>query len=191
MLTRSTMRKVWAVMALAAACCPAGRAEASGYLLYDQSAEAMGRASAVSAGTREPAAIWAEYFERLTQAAASGLFDFIGHADLPKKFGCYPPPGCEALFPPFLEAARKADVAIELNTAGLRKDCREIYPSRSFLELARARGVPIVFGSDAHAPAEVGLNFAEALALALEVGYTHACRFERRRRQTIALPSTR
>ncbi|HQP34970.1 MAG TPA: outer membrane protein transport protein [Polyangiaceae bacterium] len=58
MLTRSTMRKVWAVMALAAACCPAGRAEASGYLLYDQSAEAMGRASAVSAGTREPAAIW-------------------------------------------------------------------------------------------------------------------------------------
>ena len=140
---------------------------------------------------REPAAIWAEYFERLTQAAASGLFDFIGHADLPKKFGCYPPPGCEALFPPFLEAARKADVAIELNTAGLRKDCREIYPSRSFLELARARGVPIVFGSDAHAPAEVGLNFAEALALALEVGYTHACRFERRRRQTIALPSTR
>ena len=31
-------------------------------------------------------AVWAEYFDRLTQAAASGLFEIIGHADLPKKF---------------------------------------------------------------------------------------------------------
>ena len=137
---------------------------------------------------RDPAAIWREYFERLTLAARSGLFDFIGHADLPKKFGCHPPPGCEVLFPPFLEAVRESDIAIELNTAGLRKDCREIYPSRAFLELAREHGVPITFGSDAHAPLEVGMNFADAVALARDTGYTHYCRFEQRRRTAVPLP---
>ena len=50
--------RVVAIGALIAACTASVRAEASGYLLYDQSAEAMGRASAVSAGTREPSAIW-------------------------------------------------------------------------------------------------------------------------------------
>ena len=138
---------------------------------------------------RDPAAIWREYFARLTQAARSGLFDFIGHADLPKKFGCHPPPGCEALFPPFLEAVRASGIAIELNTAGLRKDCREIYPSRSLLARAREYGVPITFGSDAHAPLEVGLNFAEAVALARSTGYTHYCQFEQRRRIDVPLPN--
>ena len=42
------------------------------------------------------------------------------------------------MFRKFLEAAKTADCAIELNTAGLRKDCREIYPSSRFLDLAFA-----------------------------------------------------
>jgi histidinol-phosphatase (PHP family) len=72
----------------------------------------------------------------------------------------------------------KSGCAIELNTAGLRKDCREIYPSREILQLAFQKGVPITFGSDAHAPEEVGMNFAEAVQLARSVGYRNACRFE-------------
>jgi len=36
----------------------AGPARASGFLVYDLSGEAIGRASAVSAETREPAANW-------------------------------------------------------------------------------------------------------------------------------------
>ena len=64
----------------------------------------------------------------------------------------------------FWHAAAEAGCAIELNTAGLRKDCREIYPSREILELAFQKNVPITFGSDAHAPDEVGMNFAEAVA---------------------------
>jgi len=59
------------------------------------------------------------------------------------------------------------------NTAGLRKGLREIYPSRALLELAAQRKVPITFGSDAHAPGEVGHAFGEALALARSGGYTH------------------
>jgi histidinol-phosphatase (PHP family) len=129
--------------------------------------------------------VWAAYFERLTMAAGSGLFEIIGHADLPKKFGHRPPPDGAALYEKFLSAAKEHNCAIELNTAGLRKDCREIYPSRKILELAFPKGVPITFGSDSHAPGEVGMNFAEAIRLARGVGYSECCRFNQRKREII------
>ena len=131
--------------------------------------------------------VWEAYFARLTQAAGSGLFDIIGHADLCKKFGFKPGVDPTPWYRGFLAAAAAAGVAIELNTAGLRKECREIYPSRAFLGLAREAGVPITFGSDAHAPGEVGADFAAAVALAREAGYTEACRWERRERRRVPL----
>jgi histidinol-phosphatase (PHP family) len=130
---------------------------------------------------RDAYEVWELYFERLASAAKSGLFEIIGHADLPKKFGIRPTRDCRPLYERFLDAAASADCAIELNTAGLRKDCREIYPSRELLEIAYARKVPITFGSDAHAPGEVGMNFVEAIELARGVGYTHWQRFAERR----------
>jgi len=131
--------------------------------------------------------VWSEYFDSLTSAAESGLFEIIGHADLPKKFGFRPTRDCTPLFDRFLTAAKQHHCAIELNTAGLRKDCKEIYPSRRILELAFQKGVPITFGSDAHAPEEVGMNFAEALQLARDVGYSDCLRFSGRLRQFAAL----
>jgi histidinol-phosphatase (PHP family) len=68
-------------------------------------------------------------------------------------------------------------VAIELNTAGLRKECREIYPSREFLQLAAEIGVPITFGSDAHAASEPGMDFEAATALAKSCGYRESRTF--------------
>jgi histidinol-phosphatase (PHP family) len=129
---------------------------------------------------RDAFEVWSAYFERLTLAAETKLFDIIGHADLPKKFGIRPAQDCTPLYEKFLIAAAKAGCAIELNTAGLRKDCKEIYPGRQLLELAFQKGVPITFGSDAHAPEEVGMNFAEAIQLARNVGYQTYLRFERR-----------
>jgi histidinol-phosphatase (PHP family) len=52
--------------------------------------------------------------------------------------------------------------------------------------MAFARKVPITFGSDAHAPAEVGMNFTEAIQLARGVGYTQWRRFAQR--QALAQP---
>ncbi|MEJ0089759.1 MAG: histidinol-phosphatase HisJ family protein [Limisphaerales bacterium] len=135
---------------------------------------------------RDAFEVWSTYFERLALAAESKLFDIIGHTDLPKKFGIRPAQDCTPLYEKFLNAAAKAGCAIELNTAGLRKDCREIYPSRALLQLAFQKGVPITFGSDAHAPGEVGMNFREAIELAREAGYAQTCRFKRRQRELTA-----
>jgi histidinol-phosphatase (PHP family) len=131
--------------------------------------------------------VWSVYFERLTRAAESGFFEIIGHADLPKKFGHRPARDCAPLYEKFLNAAKKHNCAIELNTAGLRKDCREIYPSREILQLAFQTGVPITFGSDAHAPEEVGMNFTEAIQLAHSVGYRECCRFIQRQKHMVKI----
>lgn len=131
----------------------------------------------------DPFDVWQKYFEILTRAAASELFDIVGHADLPKKFGIRPEQDCTGLFDGFLSSVARAGIAIELNTAGLRKDCKEIYPSRQILEMAFARGIPITFGSDAHAPEEVGADFRLAVELAVDVGYQSSIRFDKRKRR--------
>jgi histidinol-phosphatase (PHP family) len=137
--------------------------------------------------TRDPFEVWTAYFERLTQAAESRLFDIIGHVDLCKKFCFYPKEDCTALIERFVKAAGHHGTAIELNTAGLRKDCREIYPCLGILRAAARSGVPITFGSDAHAPGEVGLNFSEAVQLARQAGYTQRLQFTRRKPETVDL----
>lgn len=137
--------------------------------------------------SRDAYEVWEVYFERLTQAAESRLFDIIGHADLCKKFCFYPKQDWTGLARRFLEAAKRNDVAMELNTAGLRKDCKEIYPNPRIVHEAARLGVPITFGSDAHAPEEVAMNWTEALALARSAGYTHWRQFTKRRREAVAI----
>jgi histidinol-phosphatase (PHP family) len=136
---------------------------------------------------RDAFEVWSIYFDRLTKAAESKLFEIIGHADLPKKFGYVPQQDCAPLFERFLKAAAQANTAIELNTAGLRKDCREIYPSPAFLALAHAHRVPITFGSDAHAPPEVGHEFQQAVQLARVTGYRERCQFRQRARSFVPI----
>src|ERR1043166_2271043 len=134
---------------------------------------------------RDAFEVWNIYFERLTMAAESKLFEIIGHADLPKKFGFIPRRDCTPLFEKFLDAAKKSDLAIELNTAGLRKDCKEIYPSPQIVQLAHQREVAITFGSDAHAPGEVGMDMSKAVELARITGYTKRCQSQGIRREFV------
>jgi len=47
--------------------------------------------------------------------------------------------------------------------------------------------VPLAFGSDAHAPSEVGMDFAAAIELAKKSGYTHWRRFTKRKSEDVKL----
>lgn len=131
---------------------------------------------------RSPDLVWTAYIERLTEAAASGFFDIIGHADLPKKFGFLPKADLSALWRKFLATAKQSGCVLELNTGGFRKECRELYPGPWLLQSMFEHGIPITFGSDAHAPLEVGLQFKEAMELAQTTGYREYCRFQARKR---------
>jgi histidinol-phosphatase (PHP family) len=131
--------------------------------------------------------VWSAYFDRLGMAAQSGLFEIIGHADLCKKFCFYPKEDCTPLYEKFLQTARAADVAIEINTAGLRKDCKEMYPNQIIMNKAAELGIPLTFGSDAHAPGEVGLNFAEAIASAKAAGFRECVRFSKGKKEMLPI----
>ena len=128
--------------------------------------------------------IWALYWKAYEQCIRSGLFDFVGHPDLVKKFGHRPKGDLRKYYEPSVAAAAEKNVAMEINTAGLRKPAGEIYPAREFLTMAHEAGIALLINSDAHAPEEVGADFDQARALAAEVGYTQTVRFEKRQRHT-------
>lgn len=132
---------------------------------------------------------WSRYFKLVDRLAGSGLFDAVGHLDIPKKFDYRPPDGELAeMAAPVLDRIAKAGMGIEVNASGLRKPVGEVYPSMLLLSMAHEREIPICFGSDAHQPAEVGAGLDAALALALEAGYTRAFRIRARKKVLVPLP---
>ena len=130
---------------------------------------------------------WQQYFDLWEQAARSKLFDSLAHPDLPKKFGNRPVEDLVDTYQRVLRAVKAAEVAIEVSTAGLRKPCREIYPSEAFLRLARQFDIPITLGSDAHIPEDTGADFVKAVEWARRCGYDKLCRFTQRKCELVHL----
>lgn len=68
-----------------------------------------------------------------------------------------------------LDAVARRKMAIEVNTSGYRiKD--EPYPSLAILKKAVARNIPLVAGSDAHRPEDVGRHFDRLPGLMEKIG---------------------
>lgn len=111
---------------------------------------------------RDLGELYASYYALIGQAARTGLFDSIGHLDLPKKFGHRDPDHKAALN--VLDVIAEAGLSLDYNTAGQRKPVAETYPAPDLVAAAQKRGLTFVLGSDAHAPAEVGLGFEGAYA---------------------------
>ncbi|MEX2682904.1 MAG: histidinol-phosphatase HisJ [Candidatus Sigynarchaeota archaeon] len=132
-------------------------------------------------------AVFAEYYQALASMASTRLFDVVGHFDLPKKYKKIPVGNLDAQITTALDAIRSAGMAMEINTAGLRKPIGEIYPSRHILEMAIKESIPVTLGSDAHDPAEVGHEFSKAVALARQVGFSSIVSFKKRHPITIPL----
>jgi len=135
---------------------------------------------------RDLETVYAEYVRLLRAAIGTGLFDIVGHFDLPKKFGHRLDPEPLDLYGEVLDLVAAAGMCIELNTAGRDKPVKEFYPSESVLRLALERGIGVTTGSDSHAPAEVGRYFEEARDLLCRLGFREVMRFEARKR--LALP---
>ncbi|MCE9610867.1 MAG: histidinol-phosphatase [Chthoniobacter sp.] len=132
--------------------------------------------------------IWTTYWQTYGRAVRSGLFDFMAHPDLPKKFGYRPEGDLRRFYEPAVAALAETGTPFEINTAGWRKDCQEQYPARDFLALALAAQVPLLINSDAHAVAELAAGFSAAVDLAKGVGYTKTARFHRRQLSYVPLP---
>jgi histidinol-phosphatase (PHP family) len=113
-----------------------------------------------------------ESLELARQAAETGLFDVAGHLDHAAKFGL--PEDEEAVAAAAsaaLRAVAAAGMALEINTGGLRKAIGRPLPAPELLREAHELGIPLVLGSDAHRPGDVGHGFDHAAGLARAAGY--------------------
>ena len=125
--------------------------------------------------------VYREHFKLIRQSALSGLFDILGHVDLVKKFDFHPTVDMSDEIEENARVFAKTKVVIEINSSGLHKPAREIYPSQDHLKAYRKHGVLITFGSDAHKPEQVGRDFNKARAWALAAGYKDYVMFEKRK----------
>ena len=109
------------------------------------------------------------------------MFDIMGHVDLVKKFGHRATDDMTEEIQKTARIFKESGVAVEINTAGLRKPVKEIYPSLDALKIYCASEIPLTFGSDAHDPRDVGKDFDQAVALAKAVGYKEYLIFKKRK----------
>jgi histidinol-phosphatase (PHP family) len=138
----------------------------------------------------DPVAFQRTYFVHLAQAAESGFFDALTHADLVREL--FPDTwDYQQLRPEILRSLdriARTGVAMEVNTSSLRRHFAEPSPGPEMLREMAARGIPIILSSDAHAPGRVGDRFAHMLDLLAELGFQRISHFLGRKRcdQTIA-----
>ncbi|GAV20892.1 histidinol-phosphatase (PHP family) [Mariprofundus micogutta] len=130
------------------------------------------------------------YFKLVEQSAQSGLFDIIGHPDLIKKFGHRAPADSESVnkaIEDMLQAVKKADVVLEISSAGLRKPVGEIYPHSRIVQRAAQLAIPFSYGSDAHSPAEVGHGLNECMTALETFGIREVASFKQRQRSMVPI----
>jgi histidinol-phosphatase (PHP family) len=134
--------------------------------------------------------LYCRYFGLLERAAQTALFDSMAHPDLVKKFGYFPSERLDlsALYARVATTFKRTGVCVEVNTAGLRKPCAEIYPSLGLLRACGDLGVPATLGSDAHQPDHVGLYFDQAVQHLRAAGYDRVTQLAKRSRSTRWLP---
>jgi histidinol-phosphatase (PHP family) len=103
--------------------------------------------------------LYADYFRRVRDMAATGLVDCLSHLDLIKIHGHRPNAEIGGIVHQTLDFIQSRKLAIELSTAGWRKPVNELYPGERIIELAIEKGIPFTTASDAHSHAQLGENF--------------------------------
>ena len=109
--------------------------------------------------------IYLDYFNALLKTVKTGNFNILGHIDvikryLPDRAGKFNPyPFKEIIFEVLKETISK-NIAIEVNSSGLRQKLREPLPAYEIVNWYRSLGgEKIVFGSDAHRVEHLGTDY--------------------------------
>ncbi len=113
---------------------------------------------------------YAAYWQKLLGAAESGLFTFLAHLDLPKKYKFASTRDFHDERRAVIQAAAANGIGTEVNTAGWRKLCAEQYPARDLLQECADAGLRVFLSADAHDTSVVTAGFPEGLALLASVG---------------------
>lgn len=122
--------------------------------------------------------IFVRYYHDQKRMAETGLFQIAGHPDLIKLFRkqtfheWVETPDAREHVRAFLAALKQNGMAMEVSSAAIRKGLGEPYPCSTIMRMAREVGVPVSFGSDTHAVADVAFALDGLAAYAHSFGYT-------------------
>ncbi|MHA1583625.1 MAG: histidinol-phosphatase [Promethearchaeota archaeon] len=109
--------------------------------------------------------LYTKYYEESRKMAETGFFNIVGHCDLLKISGIHPVDEAWESTLKFLDAVAKNNMAIEINTAGYRRQVGIQYPNKKILRECIYRKIPITLGSDSHKPECIGYRFKDALKI--------------------------
>ena len=130
---------------------------------------------------RDIDSIYMEYYTILSELAESRLFNIVGHFDLLKKFGFRPRHSFTGVIEAIAKKMAKTGTAFELNTSGLIKPVKEMYPSKEILDIFFRYDVPVTMGSDSHSPEQVGYGYDAAVTVLKAAGYKKLAAFRKRK----------
>lgn len=125
-----------------------------------------------------------QYFRLWREMLRSGLFQIAAHPDLIKIYSLdqfhlwLQKEEAVAQIRECLLALRNSGMALEISSAGLRKDCRQIYPAPAIMKMAAELELPISMASDAHNTEDVGRDFGRLAAYARSFGFAEQTIFD-------------
>ncbi|MGH2523733.1 MAG: histidinol-phosphatase HisJ family protein [Anaerolineales bacterium] len=141
------------------------------------------------------------FFEELERMTRTGGFEVLSHFDVLMRvgyevYGDYDPRRYEEHIRPILRNCVEHGIALDLNTAALRRKYAAGVPNAAFLltpgpDILRwyveLGGERITLGSDAHRPQHVGFSLLVALDAARAAGLKYLTQFEGRQAQMVSL----
>jgi histidinol-phosphatase (PHP family) len=136
--------------------------------------------------------IYRAYFAEVETLLQIADLDILAHLDLPVRtakpiFG-YDPARYENQIRRILCMVIDRNLALDVNTAGLRKVAQNLMPDPIILKwYAEMGGERLTLGSDAHLASQVGLHLDVALEAIRAAGFSHVTQFEQRRARLIPL----
>ncbi len=128
------------------------------------------------------------YFEEMLEMVKWGGFDTLGHLTYPLRY-MVGESGLYVDMSKFLNIIReiysvmiKNDIALEINSSGLRQKIGLTLPDEYYIRLYRELGGRLLtVGSDAHCTEDLGKGIEKAIQLAREVGFNELTFFKNRK----------
>ena len=116
--------------------------------------------------------VWRDYVDEwCSMASAPSPITCLAHPDVVKKYGFMPSFDLGPLYDLMVEATRASARMIEVNTAGLRHPCGQLYPAPGLLARFAQAQVACTVGTDAHGTADVASGIRQAYQAMYEAGY--------------------
>jgi histidinol-phosphatase (PHP family) len=129
------------------------------------------------------------YFEEVTRLLESSTCDIVGHLEYFKRWGGqYTSREWKRDICDVLQLVIENDVALEVNTSGLRHPARDTYPSLEVLSWYKKLGGTLIsLGSDAHKVEHMGAHFPAVIRTLTSLGFDTVVTFNKRALECVPL----